>query len=68
MDGIPVRTESWLTQEVFNIYQSETDMMRYIHQLCSKDYSLVTGMMPLGKLHYEIKCSSRIDACIMGRI
>jgi glycine dehydrogenase len=58
--GIPVRTESWLTQEVFNIYQSETDMMRYIHHLCSKDYSLVTGMMPLGSCTMKLNAAAEL--------
>ena len=46
--SIPYRKKEWLTQEVFNKYHSETDMMRYIYELSSKDFSLVNGMMPLG--------------------
>ena len=38
---VPMRTQEWLTQEVFNRYHSETEMMRYMHRLASKDYSLV---------------------------
>ena len=45
---IPLREKSWLEQSVFNQYQSETDLMRYIHFLVSKDFSLVQGMIPLG--------------------
>ena len=54
--GVPLRKKSWLTQEVFNSYHSETDMMRYIYQLVSKDFSLVNGMMPLGS------CTMKLNA------
>ena len=46
--SVPERTKSWLQQEVFHKYRSETNMMRYIYELVSKDFSLVNGMMPLG--------------------
>jgi len=45
---VPERTKPWLQQEVFHKYRSETNMMRYIYELVSKDFSLVNGMMPLG--------------------
>ena len=34
--GIPERKTPWLTQEVFNKYHSETNMMRYINELVQK--------------------------------
>lgn len=42
------RTSSYLTHPVFNTYHSETEMLRYIHHLQSKDLSLVHSMIPLG--------------------
>merc|ERR1712023_138800 len=36
---IPRRKGKWLEQDVFNKYQSETNMMRYINELVSKDFS-----------------------------
>ena len=54
--SVPMRTQEWLTQEVFNRYHSETEMMRYMHRLASKDYSLVHGMMPLGS------CTMKLNA------
>ena len=38
--NIPERTKPWLQQEVFHKYRSETNMMRYIHELVSKDFTL----------------------------
>src|SRR3954463_2098925 len=42
------RTSPYLTHPVFNAHHSETEMLRYIHQLQSKDLSLTTSMIPLG--------------------
>ena len=58
--SIPERTKPWLTQEVFNKYHSETDMMRYIFELVSKDFSLTTGMMPLGSCTMKLNAASEL--------
>ena len=58
--GIPERNKPWLTQEVFNNYHSETDMMRYINELVSKDFSLVNGMMPLGSCTMKLNAASEL--------
>ena len=58
--GVPLRKKSWLTQEVFNSYHSETDMMRYIYQLVSKDFSLVNGMMPLGSCTMKLNAAAEL--------
>jgi len=58
--SIPERTKPWLTQEVFNKYHSETDMMRYIYELCSKDFSLVNGMVPLGSCTMKLNAASEL--------
>jgi len=55
---VPERTKPWLQQEVFNKYHSETNMMRYINELVSKDFSLVNGMMPLGS------CTMKLNAAV----
>ena len=58
--SIPSRKKEWLTQEVFNKYHSETDMMRYIHELASKDFTLVNGMMPLGSCTMKLNSASEL--------
>jgi len=57
---VPERTKPWLRQEVFNRYHSETDMMRYINELVSKDFSLVNGMMPLGSCTMKLNAASEL--------
>jgi glycine dehydrogenase len=43
-----VRTSDFLSHPVFNSYHSETEMLRYIHRLESRDLSLNTSMISLG--------------------
>ena len=58
--SIPLRKKPWLTQEVFTKYQSETNMMRYIYELVSKDFSLVNGMIPLGSCTMKLNAASEL--------
>jgi glycine dehydrogenase len=43
-----LRKSSFLKESCFNIYHSETEMMRYIKMLERKDFSLTNCMIPLG--------------------
>jgi glycine dehydrogenase len=63
LDIIPTaltRTSEFLTHPVFNTHHSETKMMRYLHQLESKDYSLVHGMIPLGSCTMKLNAASEM--------
>jgi len=57
---IPLRDQPWLEQPVFNKYRSETDLMRYIHHLVSKDFSLVQGMIPLGSCTMKLNAAAEL--------
>ena len=48
LDESRVREVDYLQAEVFKLYHTETDMMRYLKRLDRKDISLVHTMIPLG--------------------
>jgi len=54
------RNTSFLTHPVFNSYHSETEMLRYIHRLESKDLSLNTSMIPLGSCTMKLNATTEM--------
>ncbi|RUS19333.1 glycine dehydrogenase [Endogone sp. FLAS-F59071] len=54
------RTSSFMTHEVFNSHHSETEILRYIHHLQSKDLSLVHSMIPLGSCTMKLNATSEM--------
>ncbi|KAI8977990.1 glycine dehydrogenase [Pilobolus umbonatus] len=54
------RTSPYLTHPVFNSYHSETEMLRYIHHLESKDLSLVHSMIALGSCTMKLNATSEM--------
>lgn len=55
-----VRTSQYLTHPVFNRYHSETEMLRYIHRLESRDLSLNTSMISLGSCTMKLNATSEM--------
>lgn len=54
------RTSPYLTHPVFNSHHSETEMLRYIHHLGSKDISLVHSMIPLGSCTMKLNATTEM--------
>ena len=52
------RRSEYLPHPVFNKHHSETEMLRYIHHLASKDISLVHSMIPLGSCTMKLNSTS----------
>ena len=54
------RISPYLTHPVFNIHQSETELLRYIHHLQSKDLSLTHSMIPLGSCTMKLNATTEM--------
>lgn len=54
------RKSEYLTHPNFNTHHSETEMLRYIHHLQSKDLSLVHSMIPLGSCTMKLNGSTEM--------
>ncbi|KAH6643444.1 glycine decarboxylase-like protein [Truncatella angustata] len=55
------RTSNYLSHPVFNTHHSETELLRYIHHLQSKDLSLVHSMIPLGSCTMKLNGTTEMS-------
>ena len=61
--GLPknmIRASSFMKQDRFNRYHSETEMMRYIKRLSDKDIALDRSMIPLGSCTMKLNSASEM--------
>jgi len=63
-NGIPdhlARESEFLTHPVFNTHHSETQMLRYMHMLASKDLALDKAMIPLGSCTMKLNATAALE-------
>lgn len=60
LDAKLMRTSPYLTHPIFNTNHCETDMLRYLFHLQSKDLSLQTAMIPLGSCTMKLNATSEM--------
>jgi glycine dehydrogenase len=54
------RSRPFLTHPVFNTHHSETEMLRYIKRLESRDLSLTVSMIPLGSCTMKLNATAEM--------
>ncbi len=54
------RRSEYLTHPTFNRYHSETEMLRYLQRLQSKDLSLAHSMIPLGSCTMKLNATAEM--------
>jgi len=57
---LPRRSTPFLTHAVFNSHHSETEMLRYLRRLESKDLSLCHSMIPLGSCTMKLNATAEM--------
>ena len=60
-DGL-LRTSSILQHPVFELYHSETEMMRYMRWLARRDMALDRTMIPLGSCTMKLNAATELEA------
>ena len=55
------RNIPFLEQPIFNTHQTETQLLRYIHSLQNKDYTLCEGMIPLGSCTMKLNATFELE-------
>ena len=55
-----IRTSEFLTHPVFNTHHTETEMLRYLRRLESRDLSLTNSMIPLGSCTMKLNATAEM--------
>src|SRR5881227_761921 len=55
-----IRASQFLTHPVFNTHDTETEMLRYLKKLESRDLSLTTSMIPLGSCRMKLNATAEM--------
>ena len=61
-NNVFLRKSEFLKEKVFQVYKSETDLMRYIKMLERKDFSLTHSMISLGSCTMKLNSAAELMA------
>ncbi len=62
LTGELARESSYMGHPVFNSYHTETELLRYIRHLETKDFSLADGMIPLGSCTMKLNAAAQMES------
>src|SRR5437762_923949 len=55
-----IRNSKFLTHPIFNTHDTETEMLRYLKKLESRDLSLTTSLIPLGSCTMKVNATAEM--------
>src|SRR5437660_1880293 len=55
-----IRNSEYLTHPIFNTHDTETEMLRYLKKLESRDLALTTSMIPLGSCTMKLNATAEM--------
>ena len=62
------RKTTYLQDDIYHRYTTETDLMRYMYGLARKDYTLCDGMIPLGSCTMKLNASYQLEPLLWDKI
>ena len=62
LTGELARESSYMDHPVFNSYHTETELLRYIRHLETKDFSLADGLIPLGSCTMKLNAAAQMES------
>ena len=62
------RKNKYLMSSIFNKYNTETELLRYMYNLASKDYTLCNGMIPLGSCTMKLNSVYQLEPLLWDKV